>query len=46
MSVGAAATLSGALAVLPRAAEPDVLVTHVEDRLDFSSETSISLSGC
>ena len=42
--VGAASTLPGALAVLPRTAEPDVLVTHDEDRFDFSSETLQSLS--
>ena len=39
VSVGAASTLPGALAVLPRAAEPDVLMTHLEDRFYFSSET-------
>ena len=39
MPVGAASTLPGALAVLSRTAEPDVLVTHDEDRFDFSSET-------
>ena len=44
VSVGAASTLPGALAELPGAAEPDVLVTHLEDRFNFSSETLQSLS--
>ena len=35
VSIGAATALPGALAVLPRAAEPDVLVTHLEVGLLF-----------
>ena len=45
VSVGATSALPGSLAILPRAAEPNVLVSHGDcGGFNFASETLQSLS--